>query len=116
MTFYFEKLIVWQKAYFLSREIHVLIKNFPKEEQYALTDQLRRSSLSIVSNIAEWSARWSDAEHRHFLSIAHWSCMEVATQIMLASDFWYITDMAKKEEILSLLEEIVKMLYVMRQK
>lgn len=53
MTFYFEKLIVWQKAYLLSKEIHVLIKNFPKEEQYALTDQLRRSSLSVVSNIAE---------------------------------------------------------------
>lgn len=53
MAFYFEKLIVWQKAYKLSKIIHMLIKDFPKEEQYALTDQIRRSSLSIVSNIAE---------------------------------------------------------------
>ncbi len=53
MSFYFEKLIVWQKAYLLSKQIHTLIRDFPKEEQYALIDQLRRSSLSVVSNIAE---------------------------------------------------------------
>lgn len=70
MSFYFEKLIVWQKAYELCKRIHILIKKFSKEEQYALTDQLRRSSLSIVSNIAEGSSRSSDAEKRHFLSMA----------------------------------------------
>ena len=53
MAFYFEKLIVWQKAYQLAKVIHEMIKTFPKEEQYALTDQMRRCSLSIVSNIAE---------------------------------------------------------------
>lgn len=53
MAFYFEKLIVWQKSLLLSKMIHVLIKSFPKEEQHALTDQMRRASLSVMSNIAE---------------------------------------------------------------
>jgi four helix bundle protein len=53
MAFYFQNLIVWQKAFLLSKKIHECIKYFPHEEQYALTDQMRRSSLSIVSNIAE---------------------------------------------------------------
>ena len=53
MSLYFESLIVWQKAFLLAEKTHHLIKKFPKEEQFALTDQLRRSSLSIVSNIAE---------------------------------------------------------------
>ncbi len=53
MTFYFEKLIVWQKALLLTKTIHILIKSFPSEEKYALTDQMRRAALSIMSNIAE---------------------------------------------------------------
>lgn len=115
MSFYFEKLIVWQKAYLLCREIHVIIKNFPKEEMYALTDQLRRSSLSVVSNIAEWSARAGEADRKHFLTMAQWSCMEVATQIMLAKDFGYIHE-DQKNHILSIVDEIVKMLYAMINK
>ena len=116
MSFYFEKLIVWQKAYLLSKQIHTLIRDFPKEEQYALIDQLRRSSLSVVSNIAEWSARVTDADRKHFLTMAQGSCMEVATQIMLADDFGYIKNQEEKEHILSLLDEIVKMLYAMVNK
>jgi four helix bundle protein len=53
MAPYFEKLIVWQKAFDLTKKVHIVTKKFPKEEQYALTDQVRRSSVSVVSNIAE---------------------------------------------------------------
>lgn len=53
MALYFESLIVWQKAFLLAKKVHVLLKIFPKEEMYALTDQVRRSSISISSNIAE---------------------------------------------------------------
>jgi len=53
MALYFENLIVWQKAFLLAKKVHILLKNFPKEELYALTDQIRRSSTSIASNIAE---------------------------------------------------------------
>lgn len=116
MAFYFEKLIVWQKAYYLVREIYTITQDFPQKEQYSLTDQIQRSAVSIVSNIAEWSSGRSDLDHKKFLGIAHWSCLELATQIMLASDFWYIISVGKKDELLLLLEEIIKMLYVMRQK
>jgi four helix bundle protein len=53
MALYFENLIVWQKSFLIAKKMHLLLKKFPKEEQYALTDQIRRSSTSIVANIAE---------------------------------------------------------------
>ena len=53
MALYFENLIVWQKSFLLAKKIHMALKEFPKEELYALTDQMRRSSTSIASNIAE---------------------------------------------------------------
>lgn len=112
MALYFESLIVWQKAFLLAKKVHVLLKIFPKEEMYALTDQVRRSSISISSNIAEWSGRWTNNEKNHFYHIAKGSAMELQTQILLAWDFWYI-DEVTKNEVTSLIEEIVKMLYVM---
>lgn len=113
MAFYFQNLIVWQKAFLLSKKIHECTKHFPRDEQYALTDQMRRASLSIVSNIAEWSGRWTNSEHKHFLHIAKGSCMELATQILLAQEFWYISATQVTDEIIWLIEEITKMLYAM---
>jgi four helix bundle protein len=77
---------------------------------------MRRSSLSIVSNIAEWSGRWTDPEHKYFLHIAKGSCMELATQVLLAQEFWYIKDSAVADEIIWLIGEITKMLYAMIKK
>ncbi len=115
MALYFENLIVWQKAFLLAKKIHILLKKFPKEELYALTDQIRRSSTSIASNIAEWSGRWSNNEKNHFYHIAKWSAMELQTQILLAKEFWYIDEWTR-EEVTWIIEEIVKMLYTMTQK
>jgi four helix bundle protein len=67
---YFQNLQVWQKAFELASTIHILLRSFPAEEKYALTDQMRRSSLSIVSNIAEGNRRSGNAEYAQFLSIA----------------------------------------------
>jgi four helix bundle protein len=53
MSLYYQNLDVWKKSFKLAELVHLLIKDFPKEEQYALTDQMRRSSLSISCNIAE---------------------------------------------------------------
>lgn len=53
MSLYFEKLIVWQKAFLLAKHVYKLLSFFPAEERFALTDQLRRSSVSVMSNIAE---------------------------------------------------------------
>ena len=116
MALYFEKLIVWQKAFKLAKNVHQLLKVFPKEEQYALTDQMRRSSISVMSNIAEGSGRGTNAERDHFLHISKWSAMELASQLLLARDFWYIIDFSLYEESMWLIEEIVKIIYSLTKK
>lgn len=115
MALYFENLIVWQKAFLLAKNIHTILKWFPKEELYALTDQMRRCSTSIASNIAEWSWRWTNNEKNHFYHIAKGSAMELQTQLLLAREFNYI-DVWTQEELTGIIEEVVKMLYAMTQK
>ena len=66
----YKDLIVWQKAMDLSVEIYRLVKKLPKEELYCLSDQMRRSAISIPSNIAEGKSRTSQKEFSYFLSIA----------------------------------------------
>ncbi|MBP6921441.1 four helix bundle protein [Candidatus Gracilibacteria bacterium] len=114
MVFYFESLQVWQKAFGITERIYVLLKSFPEEEKFALSSQIRRSAISIVSNIAEGNGRGSDKEYAYFLKIAKGSCSELATQILLAAKFNYITDENAKD-ILGTLEEINKMLFSMIQ-
>lgn len=75
----FKDLIVWQKAYKLVLEIYKLTQNFPKEEIYALTQQIRKSSVSIPSNIAEGYGRQYNKEYMKFLSIAYGSLCEMET-------------------------------------
>ncbi len=112
MAFYFESLIVWQKAFSIVEKIYTLLQKFPKEETYALADQMRRASVSIPSNIAEWTGRKTLADKNHFFSIAQWSAMELQTQLLLAKKIWYITE-SEQQEISSILEEVVKMLVSM---
>jgi four helix bundle protein len=80
----YRELIVWQKAMKLVQSIYSLTKDFPKEEVYALTSQIRRAAVSIPSNIAEGQGRDSTKEFLHHLSIAYGSLMEVETQILIA--------------------------------
>ena len=79
----YKDLIVWQKAMDLSVEIYRLVKKLPKEELYCLSDQMRRSAISIPSNIAEGKSRTSQKEFSYFLSIAQGSRSELETQIQL---------------------------------
>ena len=71
--FSFEKLAVWQEARELVVECYSLVSKFPKEEKYALGDQIRRAVVSIASNIAEGSGRVSLKEKMHFIEIAYGS-------------------------------------------
>ena len=82
----FRDLKVWSKAHYLTLAIYKTTALFPKEERYGLTSQIRRSSISIPSNIAEGCGRDGDAEFARFLQIAMGSASELEYQLLLASD------------------------------
>ncbi len=106
----FKDLIVWQKAYELVVEVYKITKNFPKEEIYGLSQQMRRCAVSIPSNIAEGYGRQYNKEYKQFLSIAYGSLSELETQYLLSKDLGYI----KKSEIVEgLAKEAGSMLYRM---
>lgn len=87
----FRKLNVYIKSKQLVREVYQLLRKFPKEEQFALCDQLRRAVVSIPSNIAEGMGRITDKDQAHFLSLAYGSLMEVLAQLDIACDLDYIS-------------------------
>ena len=88
----FQELHVWQHAMDFVIEVHALTAQFPKDEMYGLTSQLRRAVYSIPSNIAEGQARGATKEFRHFLFVARGSLAEVQTQIWVAERLIYITN------------------------
>jgi four helix bundle protein len=90
-------LIVWQKAMELVEEVYKMTKAFPKEELYGLTSQLRRSVVSVPSNLAEGHSRRGSREFMHRVSIAHGSLSEVETQIEIAFRLAYITDVQRTQ-------------------
>ena len=105
----YKDLQVWQKAMDLVVEIYKLVKLLPKEEIYALSDQMRRSAVSIPSNIAEGKGRNSTKEFINFLSIARGSQSELETQLQICLRLNYL-NMAEVEGALNLCEEVHKML------
>lgn len=86
----YTQLDVYKESKALVMMVYALLKQFPKEEQYALCDQLRRAVISIPSNIAEGSGRRSSKEQVHFLEIAYGSLREVCCQMDIACDLGYI--------------------------
>ena len=90
--FSFEGLEVYQAARVLVRDVYRLQQKFPKEETYALGDQIRRSASSVTSNIAEGSGRNSFKEKVHFIEIAYGSLMEAFSQLQIAQDLEYLTE------------------------
>lgn len=107
-----KELIVWKKSMDLVKEVYILTNQFPKEELYGLTSQIRRAVVSIPSNIAEGHVRRHKKEFIHHLSIALGSAAELETQILICkglSTFKHINF----SSVESLLQEILKMLYVM---
>lgn len=88
-------LIVWQKSIDLVTEIYKITKNYPKEEIYGITSQIRRSSVSIPSNIAEGYGRKSEKELAHFLYIALGSLSELETQCIISYNLNFIDENQK---------------------
>ena len=102
-------LTVWQKSMDLVVLVYKLMEKLPKEERYSLCDQIRRSAVSIPSNIAEGKSRNSIKEYKHFIGIAKGSVAELETQLLICERIGYFN----KEEIsntLGLLDEVSKML------
>ena len=83
----FKKLIIWKESLMLTKEIYVLSADFPRDEKYGLTSQIRRAVVSISSNISEGSSRKSRKEFSHFLDIALGSSYELETQLTIAQEF-----------------------------
>lgn len=94
----FKQLIVWQRAMDMVTEIYKATRTFPKEEMYGLTSQIRRSAVSIPSNIAEGQGRNTKGEFLQFLGIAKGSLCEIETQILIAKNLEYLSTTDAFEE------------------
>jgi four helix bundle protein len=105
----FKDLIVWRKAFDLVVEIYRLTCEFPKHELYGLSSELRKTSRSILCNIAEGHKRKSTREYIHFLRISAGSAAELESQILLSERLNYLQENAA-ERIRNLLFEIERML------
>lgn len=101
----FHSLKVWQKSHQLSLWIYKATRDFPKEELYGLTNQIRRASSSIGANIAEGCGKDSDAELRRYLLIAMGSSSELENYLLLARDLEYL----KSEGYTKLQEELTEL-------
>ncbi len=88
----FRDLLIWQKAMTLVTNCYKAVKKFPKEEQFALTSQIKRCSVSIPSNIAEGFGRGTNKDYYRFLTIALGSLFELQTQIEIAHNLGYMSE------------------------
>jgi four helix bundle protein len=100
----FKELKVWQKSYQLCLELYGITMDFPNEEKYGLSSQMRRAAISIPSNIAEGYGRKTIPDYVRCLYIAYGSNCELETQALLSGDLAYL----KNEEQISLLEKIAE--------
>lgn len=110
MAHSFRDLTVWKRAMQLTVAVYRLSRDFPREEQYGLTSQIRRAAVSLPSNIAEGHGRLNTAEFRQFLGIARGSNFELQTQLEIARALGF-GNPAFIEEAESLSHEVGKMLY-----
>lgn len=110
----YKDLLVWQKGIELAKGIYRLTQDFPSEEKFGLTAQMRRAAVSIPSNLAEGQARHTSGEFVQFISYAEGSAAELDTQLILAVELSF----CKKTTALSiyeLIEEIRRMLNALRR-
>ena len=106
----YKDLLIWQKGIKIVLTVYQLVKSFPVSEQFALSSQLKRASVSIPSNIAEGYGRNSDKSFNHFLNISRGSLYEIETQLLIAKELGFISDENLYNEILIQIEEESKMI------
>ena len=98
----FENLEVWQESRQLAKDVYTISLNFPDNEKFGLTSQVRRASISVCCNISEGTSRWSNKEKIRFIEIAFGSLMEVLNCTIISLDLDYI----KEADLLVLREKI----------
>jgi four helix bundle protein len=111
----FRDLVVWQRAVELCLALYKLTQEFPREEVYGLTSQLRRAGVSVASNIAEGFGRRSRPDYRSFLRVARGSVLEVQTQLVIARQLHY-GNPGKMRDAEGTAEEVSRMLWVLIEK
>ncbi|MBU0712925.1 four helix bundle protein [bacterium] len=111
----FKELHIWQRSRELVKVIYQLTGEFPNSEHFGLISQMRRSAISIPSNIAEGSRKSSNKDFIRFLEISHSSSFELETQLILSNDLGFITE-SELKNVLVILEEIQKMIFGFIQK
>ena len=110
----YKDLIVWQKSIILVTDIYKVTRDFPPQETYGLTSQIRRAAVSIPSNIAEGNSRNTKKDYSQFLRIAYGSAAELETQFLISKKLGFIDDngyniiAANLEEIKKMLISIIK--------
>jgi four helix bundle protein len=110
----FEKLIFWQKKSIeLAKEVYMSCADLPKDEKFGLISQIKRSVISIPSNIAEGAGRNNDREFYHFLGIANASSFELQTQLILTRELNSL-NAEKVNSLISDLNEIQRMIYTFK--
>ena len=111
----FRDLKVWQKAHNLVLEIYRITKKFPSEEKFGLVSQLRRSAVSVATNIVEGFKRKSDRDYAHFLNLADASLEETKYHVLLSKDLKYLSS-EDFESLNKICDETGKMLYGLQKK
>ena len=111
----YKNLEAYKESKTLVKQVYALMKKFPREEQYALCDQLRRAVISVPSNIAEGSGRTSAKDQAHFLEMAFGSLMEVDCQIDIAQELGYVA-MGEPDLIAKQIRQVAALLSGMRNK
>lgn len=111
----YKNLDVYKESKVLVKMVYGLLKQFPREELYALCDQLRRAVISVPSNLAEGSGRTSMKDQAHFIEMAFGSLMEVDCQLDIAQDLEYISK-EELDKIGTQISRVAAMLSAMRNK
>ncbi len=100
----FRNLKIWINAMQITTNVYLLVRKLPHEERLELSSQIRRSSVSIPSNIAEGSSRTSAKERAHYVEIAIGSAFELETQLLIAKNIGYLTEQEVESQVMELSE------------
>ena len=112
--FSFEKLLFWDDIRILVKDIYKITSSFPDDEKFGLISQMRRSSISISSNIAEGTSRVSLKDQAHFSQIAYSSMMELLSQTIVSVDLAYMT-IENQNEIREKIENLSRQINALRK-